>query len=270
MKKSTKVLLMAALCMAIAGAAFCIAGICFGFTFSQFVSAVEEGQMEKFFDFREERNSSARDEKSENEFFSARQSEMEQTLQNIESLDFELGVVQCNMIMWEREDFRLVGYNLPVGFEWSQSENNELEIDCEQSDWKFWEEQDGAVLEIYVPEGQTLKKVQISAGVGDITVEGGYLVCEELNLDSGVGECNLKADIQKKVEIEGGIGEVRLELKGKEEDFNYDLENGIGEVVIGGTRLKDLGTDQQIDHGASKDVAVENGIGSVTLLFSED
>ena len=63
--------------------------------------------------------------------------------------------------------------------------------------------------------------------------------------------------------------DVLLYLKGKETDFNFDLDNGVGEVVIGNSHLKQLGADEWIDHDASKTVDIDNGIGSITVHFSE-
>lgn len=299
MKKSTKALLMATLCMVIVGAAFCIVGTCFGFTFSQFIEAVEEGRLEIQLPFdmgieQETSVESALEEKSLGESVLEESTHMESTpiknapltetltasvyegveaayqesFKGIDSLDLDLGVSQCTIILWNEEEFLVKGADLPDDFD-CRKDGRELEIDCDEDEWRFWENRAGAVLEIYVPREQLLEKVVIAAGVGEIEVRDGYLTCEELKLESGVGECSILADIQEKIEIDGGIGSVELELKGRETDFNFDLDNGVGEVVIGDAHLKDLGVDEQIDNNADKEVIIDNGIGNITVCFSE-
>lgn len=300
MKKTTKALLMAALCMVIVGSAFCIAGACFGFTFAEFIEAVEAGQLELELPFnmsgeQETSMESVLVEGGSGESIPAEASvgtedaaagvpltetsaagtyggieaEYQESFENIDSLDLDLGVSQCSIILWEEEEFLVTGSDLPDAFS-CRKDGRELEIDCGEDEWRFWEDQAETVLNIYVPKNQLLEKVVIEAGVGEIAVLDGYLACEELRLDSGVGECRIRADIQKKIEIDGGIGSVELELKGKMTDFNYDLDNGIGEAVIGDLHLKDLGVDEQIDHNADKEVSIDNGIGNITVRFSEE
>ena len=274
MKKTTKALLMGALCMLIVGSAFCIAGFCFGFTFTEFAEAVEQGRLEIHvpFDANEELDGSEaggyHTDSAEQAALMDTDAEYSESFTGIESLDLELSVAQCTIILWSEEEFLVQGSNLPADFQ-CRKDGKELEIDCGEDDWKFWENHNGAVLELYVPASQCLKKVEIAAGIGEIEVQDGFLLCQKLSLDSGVGACNLSVDASEKVEIEGGIGEVVLNLKGKETDFNFDLDNGVGEVVIGNSHLKQLGADEWIDHDASKTVDIDNGIGSITVHFSE-
>lgn len=272
MKKSTKALLMAALCMVIVGAAFCIVGACFGFTFSQFIEAAEEGRLEIQLPFdmgiKQEPSVKRVTEPLPTSVYEGAEAEYQETFRGIDSLDLDLRVAQCTIFLWNEEEFLVKGADLPDDFD-CRKEGRELEIDCDEDEWRFWEKRTGAVLEIYVPREQLLEKVVIAAGVGEIEVQDGYLICEELQLESGVGACRIRADVQEKIEIDGGIGSVELELKGRETDFNFDLDNGVGEVLIGDAHLKDLGADEQIDNDADKEVIIDNGIGNITIRFSE-
>lgn len=40
--------------------------------------------------------------------------------------------------------------------------------------------------------------------------------------------------------------------------------------MIGDTHLEKLGEDRWIDHGAAKDVEIDNGIGNIMITFIED
>lgn len=264
MKKSTKALLMSALCMLMVGGGFCIAGMCMGFTIAEFRETVESGQMQFV-------PAALRQTKEQNagETISADAMQYSKTFTNIEELELYLSVAECNLILWDKEEIVVCGDQLPEGFSCIQ-EGKTLLVDCEKEKWNLWTEAGTAQLMIYLPAKTCYKNVEFCTGIGTLEVQGGFLNCQELELDSGVGQCSIQADVKKRILIDGGIGEVNLHLKGTEKEFNYELDNGVGEVVIGETHLEGLGEDRWIDHNASKEVVIENGIGSVIVTFSEE
>lgn len=262
MKKLTKALLMAALAFGIVGAAFGIVSVCLGFTVSGFSEAVEEGDFTVV--------GSGKLSQEVYGFFSdmtADRIDVKQTYRNVESLDLEIGAAQCRIILWDKEIWQVVGCNVPSGFTY-RMRGDKLEISCKQSWFSFWKaSSDDMILELYIPKDELLDKVEIDAGAGGITVEEGFLHCKKLEVSCGVGECSIYADIEKKAEIEGGVGEVRLTLRGKETDFDYDLECGIGELILGGESFGGIGRSRKIDYDADKEIKVECGVGQVEILF---
>lgn len=270
MKKSTKTLLIAALCMAIVGAAFCIAGLCFGFTLDQFQEAVEAGDFEISYPAggQEKVRKLISDADTWVSDITSDEIEFEQSYTSIEALDLEVGVGECRLILWDGEEVKVTGKGLPVSFQ-CQKDGKELEIDCQKNSWRFWDtDSEDTVLEIYLPQDLELEYVKMETGVGSTRVEGGFLKCREFEVSCGVGECNLKLDVEKKLDLDGGVGEVFLELKGQEKDFNYEFDCGIGEVVIGSRRISEVGYEDQIHNGASREISIDNGIGNVEITFS--
>lgn len=262
MKKSTKILLRAALCMFIAGGGFCIAGMCLGFTIPQFCETVESGQMQLTWSSLDQKN-------DRTESTSADAAQYSQTFKNIEELELYLSVSECTIVMWQKDEIQVCGDQLPEGFSCVQ-EGKTLLIDCKKEKWNLWTETGTAQLTLYLPSKTCFKNVQLDTGIGTLEVQDGYLKCRELELDSGVGQCSVQADVTKRIVIDAGVGEINLHLKGKENDFNYELDNGVGEVMIGETRLEKLGEDRWIDHNASKDIEIENGVGNILVTFSEE
>ena len=69
--------------------------------------------------------------------------------------------------------------------------------------------------------------------------------------------------------LECGVGSATLVLHGEQEDYNYSLECGMGEVKIADGSYSGIAVEQQIDHGASKNLNIECGMGSVNVKFEK-
>lgn len=263
MRRSTKTLLMAALCFAITGGAFCIGSICTGFTVENFQNAVNNGDFILIGseDAAKEVNSFVADISGDNV-------DMEQTYRDVESLKLQVGAAKCRIILWDEEEWKVKGINMPASFTAKKS-GGWLKVNCTYSGMKFWENRADTILEIYVPKNVILDKAELESGVGEISIEDGFLICEKLELECGVGECRLYADVQKEAKIEGGVGAVQLTLLGKEEDYDFDLECGLGSIKIGDDEFEGAGVDRRIDNDAKREISVECGIGSVEILFEE-
>lgn len=263
MKRSTKALLMAALCMFIVGCGFCIAAVCMGFSGVQFLQAVESGQMQLIPEMLDRTNES-----SESHTKSAA-GQYCQTFTEIEELELNLSTAECTIVLWDEDEIQVSADRIPESFSCVQ-EGKTLLIDCEKEKRNLWKENAAVQLTLYLPADTCFRNVELGTGIGTVEVQEGFLKCRELELDSGVGQCWIQADITERIRIDGGVGEVDLQLKGRETDFNYELDNGIGEIVIGETHLEKLGEDRWIDHNASKDVEIDNGIGNIMITFIED
>ena len=264
MKKLTKALLMTALCLFIVGAAFCIVSVCIGFSVGDLKTAVDEGRFQLAGPSKIHT-----DVEAFIEDIASPDVDIRETYTDAESLDLEIGAAQCRIIPWDKDEWQVIGYHMPSGFS-SRMKGDVLEITCERKGWRFWESTgSNTVLELYIPKEKLLNKVIIDAGVGEVGTEEGFLSCQKLELNCGVGECSINADIRKEAKISGGVGEVTLTLLGEEEDFDYDLECGIGEIILGGTKIEGLSGSQKIDNHSGRDIQIECGIGSVEILFEQ-
>lgn len=264
MKKFTKVLLMAALGMTITGAAFCVVSLCIGFTPAAFRAAAQEGKLQTLGadDWTQALGEWVND-------ITVSEKNYEKMFDGIEELDLDAGVADCTLIPYEGSVWKVEGRGLPGGFRCEQ-DGNELKIDCQKNFLSFFGyRSDNAVLEIYIPQEQVIEKVRVDVGVGTVEVPEGMLTCEELEIDNGVGEITVQADIKDSLEIDGGVGDCYLTLKGKEQDFDYDLDYGVGEIVIDGTSFRELGGETKIDNHASKEIKIDSGVGNVEIEFEQ-
>lgn len=113
------------------------------------------------------------------------------------------------------------------------------------------------------------KEFDADLGVGDFRIR--RAVFGETDISCGAGsvsidQCTLLGDLN----VSGGIGDVNIGIIGKEEDFNYELECGMGELEVFGTSYTSLGRAKEIDNGAPYTISAECGIGSVTIYETEE
>lgn len=165
------------------------------------------------------------------------------------------------------------------------------ELEIELKNRNVWEklannafdESKGTLL-IRIPAGMQFEKAKIQVGAGilradelraeelDIEVGAGqvYLdsfTAQELSLECGAGEADLYGEALREAKIECGIGTVNYTAAGSQEDYNYEVECGIGSVTVGEDTYSGLGKVRKIFNGGSKKMAIECGIGLVDVSF---
>ena len=112
------------------------------------------------------------------------------------------------------------------------------------------------------------KELDLDIGAGKLELSG--IVADEIDADCGAGEMSLKNVTAKNVDVEGGVGRVVLEMNGKKEYYNYDVECGIGHVIIGDSSYSGLGASKSINNGSDLKMNIDCGIGEVEISFTEE
>ncbi len=111
----------------------------------------------------------------------------------------------------------------------------------------------------------TADSLKVDQGVGRADVLEGDV--GRLDLDGGVGAFRYSGRLTGDADIDGGVGEIRLELTGAASDFNFNVDNGIGDVRVDGQKLSD---GRMQNTGAAHTIKVDNGVGAVTIDFTEE
>ena len=107
-------------------------------------------------------------------------------------------------------------------------------------------------------------RADIEGGAGELTINGGTLC--NLALDMGVGELTLKSRIEGKSDLNYGIGEANLTLLGRREDYQIELDKGIGESRLEGENMRDDSV-----YGAGRNlIEIDGGIGEINIRFLEN
>lgn len=111
-------------------------------------------------------------------------------------------------------------------------------------------------------------ELDISVGAGDFT-SSGHIISTKTELEAGVGSLEISGLTAREISGECGIGELRLGLSGKQSDYNYELECGIGEINFDGERYSGLANEKKITNSsASCKLELECGMGEINVDFA--
>lgn len=105
----------------------------------------------------------------------------------------------------------------------------------------------------------------IDGGSGKLTVEDGSVW--GLDLDMGVGKLEIHAELLGRSEIDLGIGEADITLVGSKDDYRIDLDKGIGDAEVDGTRH--VGSHLLYGAGDNR-VELDGGVGSIRVKFTAE
>lgn len=139
-------------------------------------------------------------------------------------------------------------------------------------------------LEIHVPVG-VLKEIEIEAMNGTLTVD--RLVADNVSIEIDNASVQIeelvvtnKAELQinagqmvvgyysgEGLETECAMGSIMVVCEGKPDDYNFELECGIGNVRVGENNYSGIGNDFKINNKSPKYINAECGMGEIILEF---
>ena len=122
---------------------------------------------------------------------------------------------------------------------------------------------------MYLPQDVKFYEMDISVGAGSLKSKLQSVHAENADIAVAAGAAEIQGIMAQEMYLECGVGSVTLTLHGAQEDYNYSLECGMGEVKIAEGRYSGIGVEQQIDHGAAKNLDIECGMGSVEVKFEK-
>ncbi len=112
------------------------------------------------------------------------------------------------------------------------------------------------------------EEVELEVGAGECTI--GLLEADEVEANIAMGEFSAKASIGKELDAKVGMGEIAMEIIGEEDEFDYDVTVGAGEVRIGTRSYSGVGSGGSQKNGQDRKIEVDCGMGQATLTFVED
>lgn len=148
----------------------------------------------------------------------------------------------------------------------------------------------GFRLIVTVPEDVELEELEVSSGIGEVNLTDVAVTGEtkihagtgqvkmtnfsgkgELSLDCGAGEILFQGKWEGKADIECGVGSIRMNLEGEEEDYGYRVDGGIGEIRIGSRSMGGIGLgDQSAREYADNQMDIQCGVGEIEILFEKE
>jgi hypothetical protein len=122
---------------------------------------------------------------------------------------------------------------------------------------------------LYLPQDVKFYEMDISVGAGSLKSKLQSVHAENADIAVAAGAAEIQGIMAQEMYLECGVGSATLVLHGEQEDYNYSLECGMGEVKIADGSYSGIAVEQQIDHGASKNLNIECGMGSVNVKFEK-
>ena len=212
----------------------------------------------------------------------------------------EMFVVQRNMI-GNRSEVKNLDIRFGAGtFEIQESEDDSIYLEMEHAiPFEYGIDEEGTLyvkptsdkviggagtITLWLPKNMVLGEVDLELGAGEmkanslemkeleVAVAAGQITlnkikCDDAKLQVGAGEITIDRCELKDLSLELAMGDARLKLAGKEEDYDYDINCGAGEVKVGSMVSAGLAFDRDIDLGNDKKIEVECAMGSVEIEF---
>lgn len=120
-------------------------------------------------------------------------------------------------------------------------------------------------------EGMQAEKISVEVKAGQTVIDRAKTDVLDLEVDAGRIEC--QADVAQKISAECDAGEIALNVNGKKEDFDYDLECSLGTIVLNGEKPEEytgLRKEKNIENTGSKKMDLECRAGNITVSYQED
>jgi len=108
------------------------------------------------------------------------------------------------------------------------------------------------------------KSANIEGGAGRITISDGAI--KNLDLEMGLGQLNLTSALTGDCNLGSGVGEMNVTLLGSKDDYELDIEKGIGNITVDGKNVTDFGSS---GNGANE-VDIHGGVGAINVRFNNE
>lgn len=112
--------------------------------------------------------------------------------------------------------------------------------------------------------------LDVSVAAGEFTNTGKISVANDTTITVGTGNVELSELDICNLDVDCGIGNVDLDILGKEKDYNYEISCPAGNVDIGDSSYSGVGHNKSITNPNAKgDMNLDCGVGSITVNFEK-
>lgn len=198
-------------------------------------------------------------------------------------VDVEVGLADVTLLTGE--DYAAdLEWNSGSGYSMSGAvRNGVLKITSSQKKVNGSFNNDAKVV-ITVPQGVTLREIDVEVGLGDITLEAvaaNDVSCEtglgdvqfidvtadEADGFTGMGDVSWDGALSRETDLETGMGDVRVSAAGPADGWSYELSSGMGDVEVDGVSL---GHTAKQRGGSAGELEASSGMGNVSVEFRKE
>lgn len=149
----------------------------------------------------------------------------------------------------------------------------EIEIDAGAGDCHFDGLEASESIDITMGAGKftanqlIARKTDLEIAAGELYVSG-MRISQEAQISVSMGNAVVNGAFSGEMDVECSMGNLDLILEGKEADYNYEFDCGMGEVRIG---AKDYGgwADNELHYGSPDTLDITSSMGNVNVMFTE-
>jgi len=109
--------------------------------------------------------------------------------------------------------------------------------------------------------------LELTVGMGEILAE--EMQVKELDAEVDMGHFFAEGSISEGASVECNMGSLEMKVDGKWEDFNYDLDCGMGNLQLGENTYSGISNEKEIDNQADKEMEIKCAMGNIEIEFTE-
>lgn len=216
------------------------------------------------------------------------EADTEQTYRDIRSLKLDTEGLDIQILKGSGDGITVQTEEIYSALKFQVTEaDGELKVEttARRFPWRINKGNYGSVW-IYIPGDLHLETADLQIGVGELYVEdvdagelklevgagsavADWFTADELDVEVGVGTVDVSGNTRRQADLVCGVGSLVYTAAGKETDFNYNLECGLGELNIGDDSYSGLDVEQTIDNRAQKTMNIACDVGSTDIDFQE-
>lgn len=108
--------------------------------------------------------------------------------------------------------------------------------------------------------------IHAELGAGAVDIQN--MTAKTANVECGVGRMVVKGAVESDIKAECGVGSLEMQLDAVESDYNYDIDCGLGSVLINGSKRGGWFASKadMVNAGAKGNMKLECGIGRIELV----
>ena len=116
-------------------------------------------------------------------------------------------------------------------------------------------------------DGVNMEEVSVEVGAGAVYMN--EITADKTELSVAMGEAVLDGTFMGNMDLQCSMGNLEINVRGKETDYNYEIEAAMGSVEVAGESYNGLASERSVNNHADKTICVEASMGSITVSFAE-